>query len=140
MESCWLFYTCVPVLIGSPGDVGRVARRIYTAHRLTPVWFGSGFSLAAHAYTERHPLRVSRLSDPLILDALKSFATAPEQIGKLLALIPCSPDAAAFVARTAASLESAFVLLPMPDGTSDPLAGLIRTQNAYPTESEVTVP
>ncbi len=66
------------------------------------------------------------LNDRLRVRALRDFAAAPEQSGKLLALIPCSASAEAFLARWGGELGTDYVLL---SGRSyDPLEGLLMAE------------
>ena len=71
-------------------------------------------------------MSLGTLNDRLRVRALRDFAAAPEQSGKLLALIPCSASAEAFLARWGGELGTDYVLL---SGRSyDPLEGLLMAE------------
>lgn len=120
----YLYTTALPVLLDGKRTAGYVAMDMYTRHGVNPHWFGRGFSFSLAVYAQRHPLPapLSALSDEILTQILLDFAS--EHVG-LLALYPCSPEAEAFVARVAPSLESRYVILPLPVD-SDPLAPLVR--------------
>ena len=93
MESPWLYDTAVPVLLGTAADspaAGRLARRLFRRHQVMCWWFGQRLSLSLILYTRHRPVSLGTLNDRLRVRALRDFAAAPEQSGKLLALIPCS--------------------------------------------------
>lgn len=135
MESPWLYDTAVPVLLGTAADspaAGRLARRLFRRHQVMCWWFGQRLSLSLILYTRHRPVSLGTLNDRLRVRALRDFAAAPEQSGKLLALIPCSASAEAFLARWGGELGTDYVLL---SGRSyDPLEGLLMAeQPAYGT-------
>ena len=131
MESNWLMCTAVPVLLGSPRRCGIAAAAIWRRHRLSAVVCGRRRSLRLLLCAHTEGTDLSRLSDDGKVWALRDFAADPDRRTSLLALIPCSPDAEAFLSAHANALESDFVLLPCPfdpDGrVSDPLRLLIRS-------------
>lgn len=91
MESPWLYDTAVPVLLGTAVDspaAGRLARRLFRRHQVMCWWFGQRLSLSLILYTRHRPVSLGTLNDRLRVRALRDFAAAPEQSGKLLALIP----------------------------------------------------
>ncbi len=135
MDAPWLFTTAAPVLLDGWTLAGRTARQIYNRHRITSDWFGHGWSPVLSAYTKRHPLDFGALSDPWRVELLCRFAESPAMRGNLMALIPCSREAKAFMTRCAGALERAYILLPLPDRQTDPLSGLIRHGGYVPADS-----
>ena len=129
MEAPWLYDTAVPVLLGTAADspaAGRLARRLFRRHQVMCWWFGQRLSLSLILYTRHRPVSLGTLNDRLRVRALRDFAAAPEQSGKLLALIPCSASAEAFLARWGGELGTDYVLL---SGRSyDPLEGLLMAE------------
>ena len=88
MESPWLYDTAVPVLLGTAADspaAGRLARRLFRRHQVMCWWFGQRLSLSLILYTRHRPVSLGTLNDRLRVRALRDFAAAPEQSGKLLA-------------------------------------------------------
>ena len=121
MESPWLYDTAVPVLLGTAADspaAGRLARRLFRRHQVMCWWFGQRLSLSL--------VLLGTLNDRLRVRALRDFAAAPEQSGKLLALIPCSASAEAFLARWGGELGTDYVLLS--GRLYDPLEGLLMAE------------
>ena len=113
MESPWLYDTAVPVLLGTAADspaAGRLARRLFRRHQVMCWWFGQRLSLSLILYTRHRPVSLA----------------APEQSGKLLALIPCSASAEAFLARWGGELGTDYVLLS--GRLYDPLEGLLMAE------------
>lgn len=125
-----LFCTAVPVLLGgSPKAVGRLAARFYGDHRVEPHWYGRGFHPLAALYTQKHPLSLpfSEQYDSVILRLLWDFEKKHRHLGGILCLIPCSPEAEAFVLRSREALEERYVLLERPPLSVDPLYGLVHS-------------
>ena len=130
MREPMLFFTAVPVLLGgSPGAVGRLAATLYANHGIEPHWFGRGFGLRVSVYTQRHPLSLpfAERNDGVILHLLCDFEKSQRHSGGILCLIPCSPEAEAFLGRARDVLEERFVLLERPEGGADPLYGLVHS-------------
>ena len=71
------------------------------------------------------PSPLPELSDDAVTRMLLNFAHEKEATGGFLSLVPCSPEAEAYLHRAHSVLETAFVLLPPPTPTADPLRGLI---------------
>lgn len=119
----YLYTTVVPVLLGGGLPAGRAAREIHLRHEITPHWFAHrrGIGLWGCAQYHRLPRPVEEMSDSLLLQILLDFAS--EQSG-LLVLYPCSSEAESFVIRKAETLESRFVILPLPK-TGDPLSRIV---------------
>ena len=119
----YLYTTVVPVLLGGGLPAGRAAREIHLRHEITPHWFAHrrGIGLWGCAQYHRLPRPVEEMSDSLLLQILLDFAS--EQSG-LLVLYPCSSEAESFVIRKSETLESRFVILPLPK-TGDPLSRIV---------------
>lgn len=119
----YLYTTVVPVLLGGGLPAGRAAREIHLRHEIIPHWFAHrrGIGLWGCAQYHRLPRPVEEMSDSLLLQILLDFAS--EQSG-LLVLYPCSSEAESFVIRKAETLESRFVILPLPK-TGDPLSRIV---------------
>lgn len=125
MESPWLYHTTLPVLVGTPADArkaGRLARALFRRHGVICTWFGRRLSLRLWLYTHRYPVSLGPLNDAMRVRALLDFAAAPVRRGYLLALIPCSPEADAFLTRCSDALGAAYVRLA--GNTDDPLKDL----------------
>lgn len=125
MTDYWLYYTTVPVLLGSPRRAGRVAAAIRLRHELKVHWFGRGRGLLLPLFARRHP--IPAVTDGLLTLHLRAFSDElrAERGNCLPALIPCSPEAEAYVERNRAALEECYLLLPPADG-GDPLAALVK--------------
>ena len=133
----WLMYTAVPVLLGDPRRCGRAAREMWRRHRVAGTVPGRRRSLGLLLWARAGGPGLEGLSDACKVKALHDFAAVPDRRTSLLALIPCSPDAAAFLTAFANALESDYVLLPCPfdpDGrVRDPLSPLIRAAGTAQT-------
>ena len=127
MQHPLLYFTAKPVLLGDSRVAGRIAAALYRRHGITCRWLGQGSSIGLHVYARRHPLnlppdlRGERLYLRRLLDLAKE-----ELPGGIPCIIPCSPDAEAFLERFREVLEEHFTLLPRPRGEADPLYPLIR--------------
>ncbi len=136
MESPWLYDTAVPVLLGTAADsraAGRLARRLFRRHRVVCFWFGRRLSLNLFLYARHRAVSLGALNDWLRVRALRDFAADPEQDGRLLALIPCSARAEAFLARCGGELSTDYVLLS--GQADDPLEALLQAEQ--PAEAAV---
>ena len=126
----WLMCTAMPVLLGDPRRCGRAAREMWRRHRVTGIFPGRRRSLRLLLWAASGGIGLSGLSDVCKVKALHDFAAVPDRRTSLLALIPCSPDAEAFLSAFADRLNPDYVLLPCPfdpDGhIRDPLLPLIR--------------
>ena len=133
MQTDRLFFTSLPVLLGSPRETGRAARTAYLRHRVSCAVFGPRKSLLLLTYAVSAGPDLARLSDGMRVQALRDFALLPVNRRALLSLVPCSAEAEAFMSAHADELEPLYVLLPRPaapDG--DPLAPLVRSGGLTP--------
>ncbi len=127
LQRAYLYQPFVPVLLGGRGrDAVRMAARIYRRHRVVSHWFGHGRTLGL-GHLKRHalPSSADAISDEALTRMLMDFAHEKEATGGFLSLLPCTPDAEAYLHRAHHVLETAYVLLPPPGTTADPLRGLI---------------
>ena len=127
MEENYLYSTAVPILLDGRRLAGRVARMLYTRYGLESHWFGSGWHWPLAVYARRHAaLPFTEENDPVTLRLLTAFAKERGASVGIPALIPCSPEAQAFLERVRPALEEDFVLLGMPVPTQNPIRGLVR--------------
>ena len=127
MEERYLYSTTVPILLDGGRLAGRVARMLYVSYGLESHWFGPGWHWLIAVYARRHAaLPFTEDNDPVTLRLLKAFAEERGSFVGIPALIPCSPEAEAFLERVRPHLEENFVLLGMPDPTQNPIRGLVR--------------
>jgi hypothetical protein len=123
----YLYGTAVPILLDGGGVAGRLARRLYTRLGLRVHWFGSKGHLLLSVYARKHSaLPFFEANDPVTLRLLKAFARDHGTAVGILTLIPCSPEAAAFLARVRKELEDEYVLLDMPREGDNPLRSLVQ--------------
>ena len=126
MQDALLYFTAKPVLLGAPKEAGRIAALLYRRHGITCRWLGNGSSLRLRIYARRHPLHIppnkkgERLYLRLLLDMAKE-----KPLGGIPCIIPCSPDAEAFLTRFREDLEEHFTLLTCPKENADPLCSLV---------------
>ena len=131
MTDRYLFGTAVPVLLDGGRSAGRLARMLYTRFGLEAHWFGAKGHLLLSVYARKHrALPFTKENDAVTLRLLRAFAREHGSAAGILALIPCSPEAEAYLTRVGATLEEEFVLLPLPDLTEGPLRGLLRREDA----------
>lgn len=139
LQRAYLYQPFVPVLLGG-GTLSaiRTAARIGRRHDVVCHWFGRR-RLPLRGHLKYHPLpplsslsrrsrrsrRSSAHADAMLTQILLDFAHAEEAGGGFLSLLPCSPEAEAYLCRHRAALETAFVLLPSASPSDDPLRGLI---------------
>lgn len=129
MERQWLYHTAVPVLLGGCGRAGRLAAAIRLRYPITVHWFGCGWHPLLALFSTRHALShpVERLSDGVLTRLLCAFADGQAKVGGIVALIPCSDGATAYLERMREELEERFVIAAMPAGNTDPMAGFLRS-------------
>lgn len=124
LQRAYLYQPFVPVLLGGgPSAAVRMAGRIRRYHGVVCHWFGRR-SMPLGGFIKRHP-HPTVLSDEALTRMLLDFAREKEACGGFLSLLPCSSEAEAYLYRNRAVLETAFVLLPPPPPSGDPLRGLI---------------
>ncbi len=129
MDQRYLYGTAVPVLLDGGKLAGRVALFLYARFGLDVHWFGEGRHLLLAIYAKKHPCpSYAEKNDRVTVRLLKAFAKERGRAAGIPALIPCSPEAVAFLARVGAELEEEYVLLEMPDSTKNPIRGLLRTE------------
>ena len=136
MESPWLYCNTVPVLLGTAEDApaaGRLAKRLFRRHHVVCCWLGQRLSLNLLLFARRIPVWPDNPDDSLCVCVLRDFAAAPEQRGRLLALIPCSAAAEEFLGRCEKKLSTDYVLLS--GRQSDPLEELLPTEQPAPSDS-----
>ena len=127
MNERYLYGTAVPILLDGGGVAGRLARRLYTRLGLRVHWFGAKGHILLSVYARKHPaLPFTEANDPVILRLLKAFAGDHGTAVGILTLIPCSPEAAAFLSRRRQELEEEYVLLDLPQEGENPLRGLVQ--------------
>ena len=123
----YLYSTAVPVLLDGGRIAGRTARLLYARHGLEPHCFAPRRHPLTAVYTRRHvALPFTRENDAVNLRLLKAFAEEWGTGVGILSLIPCAPEAAAFLTRVGQALEEDYVLLESPPARGDPLRGLIQ--------------
>ena len=123
----YLYSTAVPVLLDGGRTAGRVARQLYTRYGLVSHCFCPRRHPLTAIYTRRHAaLPFTEENDGVTLLLLRSFAEERRRDGGIPALIPCSPEAAAFLSRMGEALEEDYVLLTVPASGQNPLRELVR--------------
>lgn len=129
MNQSMLFYTAVPVLLGDRRTAGRVAAELYRRHGTVCHWMGQGFHPLLSIYATRHPVSYPLCPEreSIYLRLLEDFARRQRPIGGLPCIIPCSKEAADFLARRRDGLEELFALLPLPEPGKDPLVPLLQS-------------
>ena len=125
MNDAMLFYTALPVLLGSPRAAGRTAAALHLRHGIVPHWFGRGWHPLLSLFAKRHAM-TAPYSDPMLTRLLLSFADEQRYTGGILCLIPCSEEADAYLARQRERLEEVFVILGRPTAGDDPLSPIVR--------------
>ncbi len=129
MSEQMLFYTAVPVLLGSPHAAGRLAADLYSRHGVSSHWFGHGWHPYLSIYAKRHSLTLPFVPahDRVLVRLLYAFAKEQRPMGGIPCLIPCSTDAEAFLARVGEELDEQYVILERPAKGGDPLYGLVHS-------------
>ena len=123
----YLYCTAIPVLLDGGRTAGRVARQLYTRYGLVSHCFCPRRHPLTAIYTRRHAaLPFTEENDGVTLLLLRSFAVERRRDGGIPALIPCSPEAAAFLSRMGEALEEDYVLLTVPASGQNPLRELVR--------------
>lgn len=129
MDERYLYGTAVPVLLGGGRLAGRVAAVLSTRYGLTVWWLGEGWHPMLAVYARRlASLRLGEGSDGMAIRHLLAFAKERRRSVGIPILIPCTPEAEAFLARARETLEEDFVLFALPDLTEDPLRRLVRSE------------
>ena len=127
MEDRYLFGTAVPVLLGGRREAGRTARMLYTRFGLESHWFGARGHILLSIYARKHASPpVTEKNTPVILLLIKAFARERGRAAGIPALIPCSPEAEAFLARVGHELEEDFILLGRSRPQQNPLQELVQ--------------
>ena len=134
MTDRYLYSTAVPVLLDSGRRAGRMARMLYTRFGLESHCFEAKRRILTRIYARRYAaLPFTEENDRVNLLLLKAFAEEWGTGVGILSLIPCSPEAEAFLARAGHALEEDFVLLDSPASRENPLQGLVQATR-YPTK------
>lgn len=129
MEERYLYTTAVPILLGGGPLAGRTARYLYVRYGLAVRWLGEGWHPLLAVYATRlASLPLAPENDGVITRHLLAFARERGRALGIPVLIPCSPEAEAYLARAGALLEEEFVPLPLPDLTEGPLRGLLQRE------------
>lgn len=135
MQNPMLFYTAVPILLGGhPRATGKLAAMLYARHGIDIHWYGRGWHPLLAIYTKRHPLTLpfAEAYDRVMVRLLCGFEKQQRHTGGIPCLIPCSPEAEAFLERVREILEERFVLLERPAVGGDPLYGLVHGRDTAP--------
>lgn len=128
MKERYLYGTAVPVLLDGGREAGRLARALYVRFGLEPHCFGNKRHLLTRIYAKRHAaLPFTKENDGVNLRLLKAFSAEWGGGVGILSILPCSPEAEAFLARVGEALEEDYVLLDSPARNEDPLAGLVQS-------------
>lgn len=129
MDERYLYTTAVPVLLGGGRLAGKTALYLYARYGLEVRWLGEGWHPLLAIYAKRlASLPLTEESDVTLTRHLLAFAKSCRKSIGIPTLIPCSPEAEAYIARAGEVLEEEFVLLPLPDLTQNPLRGLLRRE------------
>lgn len=128
MTERYLYGTAVPILLDGGQAAGWLARMLYVRFGLEPHWFGSKGHLLTRIYAKHHAaLPFTKENDGVNLRLLKAFSEDWKSGIGILSIIPCSPEAEAFLARVGEALEEDFVLLDSPARNQNPLVGLVQS-------------
>lgn len=131
MDARYLYTTAIPVLLGGGRLAGKTALYLYAHYGLEVRWLGEGWHPLLAIYADRlASLPLTEEKDAVVTRHLLAFAKGYQRSVGIPALIPCSPEAEAYLTRVGATLEEEFVLLPLPDLTEGPLRGLLRREDA----------
>lgn len=127
MTDRYLYGTAIPVLLDGGRSAGLIARKLYIRYGLDVHWFGERRHLLTAVYARRHAAPpFDPANDGVTVRLLQAFAKERRRSVGILALIPCSPEAKAFLERTKDRLETEYVLLDLPSPHENPLRGLVR--------------
>ena len=129
MDARYLYTTAIPVLLGGGRLAGKTALYLYAHYGLEVRWLGEGWHPLLAIYADRlASLPLTEEKDAAVTRHLLAFAEGCRKSIGIPTLIPCSPEAEAYLARAGEVLEEEFVLLPLPDLTQNPLRGLLRRE------------
>lgn len=127
MTDRYLYSTTVPILLDGGRKAGRIARMLYTRFGLESHYFGAKRHILTGTYARHHAaLPFTEENDRVTLLLLKAFAEEWGTGVGILTLIPCSPEAEEFLARTGHALEEDYILLDSPAPRENPLQGLVQ--------------
>ncbi len=130
MKDRYLYTTAVPVLLGGGRLAGKTALYLYTHYGLAVRWLGDTWHPLLAIYAKRlASLPLTEENDATVTRHLMAFAEGYRRSVGIPAVIPCSPEAEAYLTRAGDTLEEEFVLLPLPDLTQNPLRGLLRRED-----------
>ena len=130
MEDRYLNTTAVPILLGGGRLAGKTAQYLYAHYGLEVRWLGDGWHPLLAIYAKRlASLPLTEENDATVTRHLLAFAEGYRRSVGIPAIIPCSPEAEAYLTRARDMLEEEFVLLPLPDLTQSPLRGLLRRED-----------
>lgn len=125
----FLFHTAVPILLGGSRDAGRMARELYCRYGVTAYCFSPRRGLLSAVYADfRRTLPYAPENDRVTLRLLLAFAEEWRRRVGILLLIPCSPEAEAFLARARSRLEEDFIFADPATLPRDPLGSLLRRE------------
>lgn len=130
MKDRYLYTTAVPVLLGGGRLAGKTALYLYAHYGLAVRWLGDTWHPLLAIYAKRlASLPLTEENDATVTRHLLAFAEGYRRSVGIPAVIPCSPEAEAYLTRARDMLEEEFVLLPLPDLTQSPLRGLLRRED-----------
>jgi hypothetical protein len=130
MKDRYLYTTAVPVLLGGGRLAGKTALYLYAHYGLAVRWLGDTWHPLLAIYAKRlASLPLTEENDATVTRHLLAFAESYRRSVGIPAVIPCSPEAEAYLTRAGDTLEEEFVLLPLPDLTQNPLRGLLRRED-----------
>lgn len=129
MEDRYLYTTAVPVLLGGGRLAGKTALYLYGHYGLEARWLGNAWHPLLAIYARRlASIPLNEENDATVTRHLLALAEGYRRSVGIPAIIPCSPEAEAYLIRAGEVLEEEFVLLPLPDLTESPLRGLLRKE------------
>lgn len=127
----FLFHTAVPILLDRSRDAGRMARELYCRYGISSHSFCPRRNLLLRIYAQcHHTLPYAEGNDGVTLRLLLAFAKEWRGRGGILLLIPCSPEATAFLERTRPQLEEDFIIADPARLPDDPLGSLLRREGS----------
>ena len=130
MEDRYLYTTAVPILLGGGRLAGKTAQYLYGHYGLEVRWLGDTWHPLLAIYAKRlASLPLTEENDATVTRHLLALAEGYRRSVGIPAIIPCSPEAEAYLTRAEDTLEEEFVLLPLPDLTQSPLRGLLRRED-----------
>jgi hypothetical protein len=129
MKDRYLYTTAVPVLLGGGRLAGKTALYLYAHYGLAVRWLGDTWHPLLAIYAKRlASIPLTEENDATVTRHLLALAEGYRRSVGIPAIIPCSPEAEAYLTRAGDTLEEEFVLLPLPDLTESPLRGLLRRE------------